>query len=195
MRLLAEIDRHKGVNRAGRAVKREAVRAVILREGEILLLYSKTTGGYKFPGGGVGNGESHVEALSRELMEECGAELLAVHRPFGRVVEYAIPREPDFDVFCMTSYYYCCAIRPELGQQSLEKYELDLGLEPHWVTIPAAIAANEEALANGQAPNWTRRETTVLELLREALQSNDSRDGEAGGGAGVQEGAARGVRS
>lgn len=63
------------------------------------------------------------------------------------------------------------------------------------MTIPAAIAANEEALANGQAPNWTRRETTVLELLREALQSNDSLDGEAGGGAGVQEGAARGVRS
>ena len=138
--MIAEIDRHKGVNRTGKAVKREAVRAIILRGGEILLLYAKATGDYKFPGGGVFQGARHEEALSRELMEECGAELLQIHRPFGKVVEYAFPREPDFEVYRMASYYYFCAIGAELGQQHLERYELDLGLERNWTAIHGEIA-------------------------------------------------------
>ena len=50
MRLLAEIDRHQGVNRKGKAVTREAVRAIVIRNGSILLLYSRREGDYHFPG-------------------------------------------------------------------------------------------------------------------------------------------------
>ncbi|HHT84964.1 NUDIX hydrolase [Candidatus Darwinibacter acetoxidans] len=174
MRLLAEIHRHAGVNPRGRAVTREAVRSVIWRGSELLLLYSRRDGTYKFPGGGVDAGESHVQALARELREECGAELIEVLGPLGRVVEYALPKETDFDVFCMTSYYYFCSIESELGAQDLKGYELDLGLEPRWLKAEEAIAVNEQALASGTAPSWTRRETTVLKLLRDRLQKTGS---------------------
>ena len=115
--------------------------------------------------------QSHSQALARELKEECGAELIQVHRAFGRVVEYAVPKEPDFDVFCMTSYYYLCAVGAQLGPQSLKGYELDLGMEPHWITVQQALAVNERTLAAGQAPSWTRRETMVLKLVEEALRA------------------------
>jgi 8-oxo-dGTP pyrophosphatase MutT (NUDIX family) len=172
MRLLAEIDRHQGVKRDGRAVRRTAVRAIILRGGEILLVYSQRDGDYGFPGGGVGAGETHREALARELKEECGAELVEVHKPFGRVVEYAFPKESDFDVFCMTSYYYFCSIGAELGAQGLQGYELDLGLVPQWTTVQHALAVNEALLAAGNGPIWTKRDTTVLRLLKESLRKN-----------------------
>ncbi|HHT43592.1 MAG TPA: NUDIX domain-containing protein [Firmicutes bacterium] len=168
MRLLAEIDRHQGVNRKGKAVTREAVRAIVIRNGSILLLYSRREGDYHFPGGGVDAGETHLEALSRELREECGAELTQVHEPFGKIVEYAFPKEHGFDVFRMTSYYYICSIGDELGPQGLTGYERDLGLEPHWTTVERALEANEAVLAS-RAPAWTMRETTVLRLLTNTL--------------------------
>lgn len=169
MRLLAEIERHKGVNRMGRAIRRDAVRAIVFRDSQILLLYTKRDGSYVFPGGGVDSGESHVQALARELREECGAELLQIQAPFGKVVEYAFPKEPDFEVFCMTSYYYLCTIGEKLGPQGLKGYEQDLGLEPHWTTVDKALAANEALLTKGVAAPWTQRDTTVLRLIQENL--------------------------
>lgn len=42
---------------------REAARAVILRNGKIAMLKSRTEGFYKFPGGGIEPGESHLDTL------------------------------------------------------------------------------------------------------------------------------------
>ncbi|MGI6150260.1 MAG: NUDIX domain-containing protein [Limnochordia bacterium] len=167
MRLLAEIERTSGVGRKGAIVRRDAVRAIVRQGEQILMVYSTKHGDYHFPGGGVSFGETHLEALARELKEECGAKLVVVHGSFGKVVEYDYAKEAYFDLFCMTSYYYFCSIGPELGQLELEDYEVALGLEPCWVTVEEALRANKALLANG-APPWTRRETLVLELLTKA---------------------------
>lgn len=173
MRLLSEFDHCEGVNREGTTVRRDAVRAVALKEGRILLLYSTKYGDYHFPGGGVKEGEDFLEALSRELMEECGAELLEVHRPLGKVVEYKFAKEEEFETFCMTSYYYFCSIGELKGSQYLEDYEVDLGLEPRWITLQEALRANEQVMANG-APPWVKRGTMVLRLLAELVQQAGS---------------------
>ena len=101
---------------------------------------------------------------------ECGAQLTEVIGPFGKTVEYGIPVETDFDVFRMTSYYYFCEIDGELGEQALEGYEIDLGLQPKWVEISEALKANEEVLVE-EPPLWTKRETIALRLLEERLSS------------------------
>lgn len=170
MRLLAEIERHAGAKKDGKTIAREAVRAIVQNGTKILMLYSTKHGDYHFPGGGIDAGESHREALARELAEECGAQLTEVTGPFGKTVEYATPVESDFDVFCMTSYYYFCEIDSELGEQTLEDYEIDLGLEPRLVEIAEARKANEALLAE-DALLWIKRETLVLSLLEERLSS------------------------
>ena len=76
MQILTEIHRAEGINTYGKTVHRTAVRAVILRGPELLMVYSSNVGDYKFPGGGVDIGETHQQALARELLEECGASLL-----------------------------------------------------------------------------------------------------------------------
>ena len=93
MQILTEIHRAEGINIHGRAILRTAARAVILRGSELLMVYSSNVGDYKFPGGGVDIGETHQQALARELLEECGASLLSVDGELGAEIGRASCRE------------------------------------------------------------------------------------------------------
>lgn len=168
LRLLKEIYRKDNLNLSGRTICREAVRGIILQGNRLLMVYSSKIGDYKFPGGGVEAGETHEEALVREIREECGAEVTAIRSGFGKIIEYMKPQEKEYDVFKMTSYYYFCDAGPVLGEQDLDDYEEKLGFRPVWVDIDTAIEANKAVIGTQkhEAPRWTRREIFVLELLK-----------------------------
>src|SRR5512141_1800557 len=125
MQILTEIYRHAGVNIQGKTSHRTAVRAVILRETDLLMIFSSTVGDYKFPGGGVNEGESHEQALRREIQEECGMSLAEMGPEIGAVIEYDHPSEAGYDVFKMTSHYYRCEVEDGFGEQTLDDYERD----------------------------------------------------------------------
>jgi 8-oxo-dGTP diphosphatase len=169
MKILIEIHRTEGINVNGKTVHRTAVRAVIQRGHELLMVHSANVGDYKFPGGGVDNGESHEQALARELREECGASLLGVDGELGAVIEYDFAEEKEFDVFKMTSHYYCCRVGDDFGAQKLDDYERGLGFKPMWVDIDSAISANHSLLNSHTPPEWLRRENFVLEYIRQLM--------------------------
>jgi len=166
MKILTEIHRSSGIDTAGKTVHRTAVRAVILRGRELLMVHSTSVGDYKFPGGGVDLGESHEQALARELREECGASLLGVDGELGAVIEYDFAEEKEFDVFKMTSHYYCCRVGDGFGTQNLDDYEKDLGFKPVWIPIEAALQQNKTLLNSHNAPEWLKREVFMLEYLQ-----------------------------
>ncbi len=169
MQPLAEIYRSAGVNIHGRTVHRTAVRAVARRGNELLMVYSSTVGDYNFPGGGVDKGETHEQALVREVAEECGMTVLHVREEICRIVEYDRPMEQDFDVFKMTSHYYSCEVQDGFGLQKLETYELNLGYEPVWMALDQAIHANRSLLTDSHPPKWLQREILVLEYIKECI--------------------------
>ena len=174
-RLLGEIYHRDGLDVAGGVVERTAVRAVILRGRELLLLHSPHNGDYKFPGGGVERGETGDDALRRELEEECGAQLNAIGEEYGYIIEYSAAAEDDVAVFRMVSRYIRCEIADEFGPQRLEQYEQDLGLTPTWVDVAEALQVNEAALhadaAQLDTVRWRRRETLALRLIQGELLS------------------------
>lgn len=133
------------------------------------MVYSANVGDYKFPGGGVDEGETHSQALARELREECGASLLGVDGELGAVIEYNFAEEKDFDVFKMTSHYYFCQVSGGFGAQKLNDYERDLGFKPVWVNIDEAISTNHSLLNSHTPPEWLRRENFVLEYIRQLI--------------------------
>ena len=148
---------------------RNAVRAVILNGEKIVLAYLENTGEYKFPGGGVQEGENPLDALRREVKEEIGAEVLSVGELVGIVQEYDAREEDPEDYFTMVSSYYLVKIKDELGQQNLDAYEREFGFRPVLVGIDEAIRTNRENIEskNDRKTKWIKRETFMLEKIRE----------------------------
>ena len=139
MKILTEIHRSAGVNVKGKTIYRTAVRGVIARGRNLLMIHSSNVGDYKFPGGGVTEGETHAQALSREIQEECGTSLVRIGSEIGAVIEYDFAVESEFDTFKMTSHYYQCQVQDGFGIQKLDDYEHELGFKPVWIEIDKAI--------------------------------------------------------
>src|ERR1041384_6390167 len=138
MSILAEFHRFPGININGKTVYRTAVRGVILRGRDLLMIFSSKVGDYKLPGGGVAAAETHAQALRREVQEECGTSVVQIGPEIGAVIEYNVAQENDYDVFKMTSHYYHCEVTGAFGMQKLDEYEQALGFEPVWISIENA---------------------------------------------------------
>ncbi len=100
----------------------------------------------------MGAGESHEHALARELLEECGATLLGMDGELGAVIEYDFPKEVEFDVFKMTSFYYFCRIREDFIGQNLDGYERELGFQPIWIDIKTLLKRTSPCLIQKSLP-------------------------------------------
>ncbi len=156
----------------GRVIERVAVRGVLF-DGQRLLLLGSRHGDFKFPGGGVEDGESFAAALEREFREECGYGGVVVGAELGTTREEVPAEEAAYDVFGMTSYYFACSGGVAVGGQQLEGYEAELELAPRWVTIADALAANRAVQASGVGVmRWLVRETAVLEWLEARGQAS-----------------------
>jgi 8-oxo-dGTP pyrophosphatase MutT (NUDIX family) len=170
--ILTTILRADGVNLHGMTVHRTAVRGVIQRGRDLLLVHSTNVDDYKFPGGGVDAGESHAQALRREVQEECGASVTQIGDEIGAVIEYNLAKDADYDTFQMTSHYYRCEVEDGFGAQKLEGYERDLGFQPVWISIEKALERNKTLQHAGNIPEWLRRENFVLEYLKKSMFEN-----------------------
>jgi 8-oxo-dGTP pyrophosphatase MutT (NUDIX family) len=156
----------EGLDPAAPALERRAVRAVARRGDEILLM-ATSSGAWKFPGGGVEDGESDETALGREVDEECGLTVTSVDGYVGEVVERSAAHPDDpLPVFVQVSRYYACTLGDGSGVTTLSAGERALGLVATWVDLDRAVADNR---ARVDGPHrFVRRELVVLEHLASA---------------------------
>lgn len=146
--------------------KREASRAIVLRDSDILLLFTARYEDYSLPGGGIDSGEDKITGLMRELKEETGAQNVRNIREFGRYDEHRPWHKPGFDSVHMISYCYYCDIDEELLSPEFEAHEISNGMSVHWINIHRAIAHNLDIIANSQKQGQSIiRETFLLQLI------------------------------
>ncbi len=83
----------------------EVVAAVITKDDKILATqrgYGDFKGKWEFPGGKIESGESHEQALIREIKEELHADI--------KVLDYLTTVEYDYETFHLTMHTYICSL-------------------------------------------------------------------------------------
>lgn len=151
---------------------REIVRAILLdKDDNVCLEYLLDDDGfgprdyYETPGGGIKQGESHKQAIKREIEEEVGYECEIIS-PLGEVDDYynLINRHNH-------NYYYLVR-RTKKVKQHLEEDEKIRISKIIWVSIDEAIHLYENMQNVLVGRLVKQRELPILKLAKSALQSN-----------------------
>ena len=176
--------------------ERTAVRGVIHYQNKLLLVQTNR-GDYKFPGGGMEEGETEKETLLREIAEETGYTDIHVGIKIGETFEQNIDVEdPEYYFQMRSSYYECWLMSGAQAPGIKDDYEEKLGFRGIFIAAEDAYRANVSLLnkerkkvrdflqkayirrINGMqgedisfAPEipWLERETKVLEKLNRTL--------------------------
>ncbi len=169
MRKLLELDlnNYQGVEKE---FIRTAVRGIMIEKPFLYMIRSDKYLEYKFPGGGMEEGESKIDTLKREVLEESGIIISDDIKPYGYVNERRKSTHEKNTIFVMNSYYYLCGIKTFTGTQNLDAYEIEHGYKLEKVHIDCAIKNNQE-LISGNTENmpWVYRELEVLKLIKDEL--------------------------
>ena len=169
MRELAVYD-YKNYKENGTVGRRPSVRGVIIREGKIAMVHSLKYDYYKFPGGGIDSGESHLDALIREVREETGLIVIPESvKEYGLVVRREKGRFED--LFIQENFYYVCDAEDEVACQNLDDYEEEEEFALEWVGPQSAIDVNlhhdHKDKVSEIAKHMMARESNVLTRLME----------------------------
>ncbi len=160
----------KNYEKVDTVFRRTAARGIIANGDQYLLIFSKY-GDYKFPGGGMKEGEQLEETLVREVLEETGYHVKKDSIvPYGKVLERR-KGEPE-DLLEMESYYFFCEVEPETAERNLDDYEAEYDYQVKWTTLQEAISRNQMVTDLYHCP-WVVRDKRVMELLEgEKKQEN-----------------------
>ena len=109
---------------------RAGSRAVIVRDGSILLSHETVSGWWLVPGGGLEEGETPETCCMREVEEETGF-IVKPLRQFLTLNEY-------YEEYLYTGYFFVCEVTGK-GRMRLTDVEKERGVQPEWLPLQNTI--------------------------------------------------------
>ena len=166
MRILFRMDKND-YGQCTRTFVRNSARSIIIRDGRVAMVHSMKYDYYKFPVGGIEEGEDPLEAMIRETREEAGLTVIPGSvREYGMVHRIQKSDKDDAECFIQDNYYYLCEVKDEPVAQDLDDYEAKESYRLEYVDPAAAIGKNRSV---GEMPYnraMFEREARVLEMLQ-----------------------------
>ena len=145
---------------------RNSARSIIVRGGKVAMVHSQKYDYYKFPGGGIKNGEDPVAAMIRETREEAGLVVIPESvKEYGYVHRIQRSDTDASECFVQDNYYYLCEAMDELTSQRLDDYEAQESYRLEYVEPLAAINKNNNVKNSPYNQLMFEREARVLEVL------------------------------
>ena len=170
MRELFQMDR-QDYNPAGKVFRRPSARAVILKDGKVLLNHIARFDCYEFPGGGIEAGETPEEALQREVTEETGQIVVPESiREFGTVTRRQRDGKDPDGIFEQKNYYYFCEVTGEEVPRKPDGHEILEGAEPVWVESLAGPMRRNRKAFEQSGELFIRREMRVMDMADRELR-------------------------
>ncbi len=149
-----------------RSFTRDSARSIIIRNGKIAMIHSQKYDYYKFPGGGIENGEDPIEAMIRETLEEAGLTVIPeTIREYGYVHRIQKSDYNPSECFIQDNYYYLCDAVDGLSPQNLDDYEKQESYQLEYIEPALAIEKNRRVKESPYNPMMFEREARVLEML------------------------------
>lgn len=165
MRLLFQMDQ-RDYEKCTHTFTRNSARSIIIRDGKVALIHSLKYDYYKFPGGGIENGENPVEAMIRETREEAGLVVISESvKEYGYVHRIQRSDMDATECFIQDNYYYLCKARDQLISQQLDDYEARESYRLEFVAPLVAINKNRNVKNSPYNQMMFEREARVLESL------------------------------
>ena len=165
MRLLFVMDKNDHAD-CTKLFSRDSARSIVIRDGRVAMIHSKKYHYYKFPGGGIEEGEDPICAMIRETREEAGLTVIPeTVREYGYVHRI---QKSDYDPeerFVQDNYYFFCDALNDTAPQNLDDYEAAESYELVFIEPEAAIKANRSIKESPYNPMMFEREARVLEML------------------------------
>lgn len=171
MQLITKLIHPDLTSTQGRVFRRHAARGIVLRNEQILLLFTERYNDFSFPGGGLDTDEDIIAGLTRELEEETGARDIRVLQNVGYIEEYRPYWKPNYDLMHMTSHFYRCEVAPQLQPVRMESHEIANGMRPVWIDLHQAIAHNQSVMQRQESSmgQSIQRETFMLRKVAAEL--------------------------
>ena len=165
MKELFLMDMKNYINNPITVFSRPSVRAVIIKDNKLAMIYSNKYDYYKFPGGGINSCETLKDALIRETREEAGLDIIFDSiKEWGHVlVKEKGDRE---DLFIQDNFYYFANVRDNLVSRNLDDYEEQEGYELRFVSPEIILDTNINHNHNDYKDlTMIKRENKAVELL------------------------------
>lgn len=165
MRLLFELDK-KDYDNCTHSFVRNSARSIIIKGKKVAMIYSAKYNYYKFPGGGIEDGENPVDAMIRETREESGLVVLPdTVKEYGYVHRIQKSDGDETERFIQDNYYYLCKTADAVVSQELDDYEAKEAFTLEYVEPDVAIRKNRHVVQSPYNQVMFEREARVLELL------------------------------
>ena len=165
MKLLFSLDKHD-YDPSGPALLRDSARSIIIKGCRIWMIHSLKYDYYKFPGGGIEQGESMIDALIRETAEEAGLRVKPDSvREYGCVRRVQKSTYDGYDHFIQNNFYFTCDVYDDHVSQKLDGYESAESFTPELVDPLYAIRTNRTKDHGPKDSLMIERESLVLEML------------------------------
>lgn len=137
--------------------ERTACRAIIVKDGKMLLSYETVTDQWMIPGGGLEPGETEKDCCIRETAEETGLRVMPS--------ECLLEIDEYYGSWKFISKYFLCEVIGE-APRHLTQREIDAGMEPRWLDVENAKAVFADHASYAETDEMRRglyfREYTAL---------------------------------
>lgn len=165
MRLLFNIDKKDYYDCTSKYIRNSA-RAIIIKDNKVAMVHSLKYDFYKFPGGGIEENETNIEALIRETAEEAGLEIIKESIKEYGCVHRILKSDKDSSVcFVQDNFYYLCDVSDKRVEVNLDEHEIDEKYVLEFVDPKIVIEKNFSVKNPPYEKSMFEREAMVIEFL------------------------------